>query len=93
MGDHHRQRRVGVARSATRGFFPGVGSTSWPQIAEGGGFCVNVLTASQDELCWRFAKEPTDGTDRFDGIPSHLSSSGMPVLDGTLARSIVRSNR
>ena len=68
------------------GFFPGVGSTSWPQIAEGGGFCVNVLTASQDELCWRFAKEPTDGTDRFDGIPSHLSSSGMPILDGTLAQ-------
>jgi len=68
------------------GFFPGVGSTSWPQIEQGGGFCVNVLTASQDELCWRFAKEPTDGGDRFDGVPSHLNASGMPVLEGTLAQ-------
>ena len=68
------------------GFFPGVGSTTWPQIAEGGGFCVNVLTAAQDELCWRFAKEPTDGKDRFDGLASHMSASGMPVLEGTLAQ-------
>ena len=68
------------------GFFPGVGSTTWPQIAEGGGFCVNVLTATQDELCWRFAKEPTDGKDRFDGLASHMSASGMPVLEGTLAQ-------
>ena len=67
------------------GFFPGVGSTSWPQIAEGGGFCVNVLTASQDELCWRFAKEPADGTSRFDGIVTHDAPNGSPLIDGTVA--------
>ena len=39
------------------GFFPGLNSTSWPAIAESGAFCVNVLAATQGELCWRFAKE------------------------------------
>lgn len=68
------------------GFFPGVGSTSWPQIEQGGGFCVNVLTAAQGELCWRFAKEPVDGGDRFDGLVTGASASGMPVLAGTLAQ-------
>ena len=68
------------------GFFPGVGSRSWPEIEQGGGFCVNVLTSSQDELCWRFAKEPADGADRFAGIETTTSGSGMPVLVGTLAQ-------
>lgn len=68
------------------GFFPGVGSTSWPEIEKGGGFCANVLTRSQEELCWRFAKEPAAGTDRFDGVAHRLSASGMPTIDGSLAQ-------
>ena len=68
------------------GFFPGVTSRSWPEIEQGGSFCVNVLTSAQDELCWRFAKEPTDGADRFDGVVTKPSTSGMPVIAGTLAQ-------
>ena len=68
------------------GFFPGVESETWREIEQGGAFCVNILTADQGELCWRFAKEPVDGADRFDGVATHRSASGMPVIDGALAR-------
>lgn len=67
------------------GFFPGVESATWRDIEQGGAFCVNVLTAEQGDLCWRFAKEPVVGGDRFDGVATHRSASGMPVIDGTLA--------
>ncbi len=68
------------------GFFPGNASRSWSHIAEGKGFCANVLTSEQDELCWRFAREPEGGmAARFDGLDWTKSPSGMPVLAGALA--------
>lgn len=67
-------------------FFPGVNSRSWPLIAQSGSFCVNVLAQSQDELCWRFAKEPVEGAaSRFEDINYTLSPSGAPVLPGVIA--------
>ena len=59
------------------GFFPGLNSRSWAAIRESGRFCVNVLGASQEELCWRFAKE---GDDKFDGVEWTASDGGSPVL-------------
>ncbi|MBJ7426110.1 MAG: flavin reductase family protein, partial [Ilumatobacteraceae bacterium] len=51
------------------GFLPGMQSRSWPAIAESGKFCVNILADGQDELCWKFAKEPADGeTSKFSGV-------------------------
>ncbi len=68
------------------GFFPGQASRSWAHIAQGNGFCANVLTDNQSELCWRFAQEPEGGlATRFDGVKWTKSSSGMPILDGALA--------
>lgn len=68
------------------GFFPGNASRSWAQIAQGNGFCVNVLTDEQAELCWRFAKEPEGGMSaRFDGLDWTTSPLGFPVLAGALA--------
>ena len=68
------------------GFFPGVTSRSWPLIVERGSFCVNVLAQSHDELCWKFAKEPVDGSaSRFDDINYTLSPGGAPVLPGVIA--------
>ena len=64
------------------GFFPGLQSRSWAAIRESGKFCVNVLGAGQDELCWRFAKE---GDDKFAGIDWSLSGSGSPVLSDVIA--------
>ena len=63
------------------GFLPGRSSRSWPLIAESGAFCVNILAAGQDELCWRFAKEPAEGEDgRFAGISWTKAPSGSPIL-------------
>ncbi|MEK7296218.1 MAG: flavin reductase family protein [Actinomycetota bacterium] len=68
------------------GFFQGVNSRSWPLIEQSGFFCVNVLALSQEELCWRFAKEYVDGDpSRFEDIDYTLSPSGAPVLPGVIA--------
>ena len=67
------------------GFFQGTESRTWPMISHSGSFCVNVLAQSQEELCWRFAKEATEGSDRFDEIDYTLSPNGSPVLPRVLA--------
>ena len=67
------------------GFFQGTKSRTWPLIAQSGSFCVNVLARSQEELCWQFAKESTDGGGRFDETEYTLSPNGSPVLSGVLA--------
>ena len=64
------------------GFLPGTNSKTWNAIKGSGVFCVNVLTASQDELCWRFAKEADD---RFAGIEWAPSANGSPALSGAAA--------
>lgn len=67
------------------GFFQGTKSRTWPLISQGGNFCVNVLAQSQEEICWRFAKDATDGANRFSEIEFTLSPNGSPVLPGVLA--------
>lgn len=67
------------------GFLPGKKSRSWPSIAESGSFCVNILAAGQDELCWRFAKESAEGEDsKFTGITWSPSTTGSPILPGVI---------
>lgn len=63
------------------GFFPALNSTSWPDIAPSGRYCVNILHANQADLCWKFAKD-TDG--RFDGIDWTTSPTGQPILPGVI---------
>ena len=72
------------------GFFIGRASRSWALMAARGKFCANVLAASQTELCWRFAKDATAGTDgsdgsRFDGLEVGVSANGSPVLPDVVA--------
>ena len=64
------------------GFFPGLNSKSWPAIAESGFFCVNVLAASQSDLCCRFAKESED---RFNGVDWSNSPNNSPKIAGAVA--------
>jgi flavin reductase (DIM6/NTAB) family NADH-FMN oxidoreductase RutF len=45
-------------------------------------YVVNVLAASQLDLCKRFA---TVKGDRFEGVSHAASDTGMPVIDGALA--------
>ncbi len=64
------------------GFFIGTGSRSWEAIAPSGRFCVNVLAAGQDDVCWRFAKESDD---KFAGVGWTASALGNPAIDGCAA--------
>ena len=64
------------------GFLPGLSSGSWQAIRESGRFCVNVLSASQEDLCWKFAKE---GDDKFAGVAHTDSPLGNPVLQDCIA--------
>lgn len=66
------------------GFFIGNKSRSWPLIAAGGTFCANVLSASQSDLCWRFAKDHPEGS-RFADLHTTTSSNGSPVLPDVIA--------
>jgi flavin reductase (DIM6/NTAB) family NADH-FMN oxidoreductase RutF len=45
-------------------------------------FGINVLTEAQRELSERFARK---GSDRFDGLPWHPGSTGVPLIPGALA--------
>jgi flavin reductase (DIM6/NTAB) family NADH-FMN oxidoreductase RutF len=64
------------------GFFPGLNSRSWSAIRSSGRFCVNVLGAAHEEICWRFAKE---GDDRFAGVPWSAAPGGGPLIEGSIA--------
>ncbi|TCW82009.1 flavin reductase [Burkholderia sp. SRS-46] len=57
-------------------------SASMPVFRGNSHYVVNVLAASQLELCKRFA---TFKGDRFEGIAHAEGNSGMPVLDGAIA--------
>jgi flavin reductase (DIM6/NTAB) family NADH-FMN oxidoreductase RutF len=61
---------------------PAKTSSSWPKIAAASSFCINILSASQQDLCRRFA---VSGGDKFAGVPWHPAPSGAPIVDGALA--------
>lgn len=63
-------------------FCPSSSSTSWPLIRDVGAVCVNVLAASQKDVCARFA---TRGRDKFAGVDWRPGANGAPTLAGTLA--------
>ncbi|MGD9604216.1 MAG: flavin reductase family protein [Gammaproteobacteria bacterium] len=46
-----------------------------------GVFCINVLSAGQQDLSNRFAKK---GQDKFDGVGFERGATGAPMLDGRL---------
>lgn len=57
-------------------------STSFPRIRTATSFCVNVLSAHQEEVCRAFA---TRGGDKFAGVGWSPAPSGAPRLDGVAA--------
>jgi len=64
------------------GFCPARTSSTWPKLRDAGKFCVNVLTADQEEVSRAFAsKDP----DKFGGLGWDHSPLGSPRLAGTLA--------
>jgi flavin reductase (DIM6/NTAB) family NADH-FMN oxidoreductase RutF/DNA-binding IclR family transcriptional regulator len=64
------------------GFFPDRGSSSWPKVAASGRFCINILSAEQEDVCRKLAsKDP----DKFAGIAHRQSPLGSPIIDGVVA--------
>lgn len=64
------------------GFFIARTSTTWPRISPTGGFCANVLSATQEPVCRLFA---TRGADKFAEQGWHPSTGGRPILEGVTA--------
>ncbi|AOY93195.1 flavin reductase [Cupriavidus sp. USMAA2-4] len=57
-------------------------ANSLPMFRDGSHYIINVLSASQLDLCQRFA---TLKGDRFAGVDYRLSETGLPVLANALA--------
>lgn len=66
------------------GFLPAKTSRTWPRIANGGGFAVNVLSADQEAACRQLAGGGADA-ERFSGLAWRTSTRGLPLLDGVVA--------
>lgn len=63
-------------------FMPAKTSSTFPKIQQSGRFCVNVLSADQEDVCRTFARS---GGPKFDGTRYTLSEGGNPILDGAVA--------
>lgn len=61
---------------------PGLSSTSWPEIARSGKFCINVLGDRHGDLAYRFAQS---GTDKFAGVDAEWGLDGRLRLTDCLA--------
>lgn len=54
-------------------------------ISDGGVFALNILSADQEHLSRRFATKELQGAHSFDDLPYRLSTTGCPLLEGSLA--------
>ena len=62
-------------------FFPDRKSSSWAKLRECGRFCVNILSAEQEDVCRKLAsKDP----DKFTGVDHEISAAGIPMLTGAV---------
>jgi flavin reductase (DIM6/NTAB) family NADH-FMN oxidoreductase RutF len=57
---------------------------SYPALAAGKRFAVNILNLEQEAVSRRFATTKIDN--KFEGVPFTLSPLGLPLLDNALAQ-------
>jgi flavin reductase (DIM6/NTAB) family NADH-FMN oxidoreductase RutF len=62
-------------------FLPAKTSTTWPKIEHAGSFCVNILSADQEDVCRTFFGPG----DKFATVETRPAGSGAPVIDGAVA--------
>jgi len=88
---HHGDDRVGLVVGTFTsisldpplvGFFPGIGSSTWPRIASGGRFCANILSSEQAHICKTFTSKSDD---KFADVMHGLSPAGLPLIDDIVA--------
>jgi len=63
-------------------FLPTRGSSRFARIRAAGRFCVNVLSAHQEQVCRTVGRQGSEG---LGGIAWSRSASGLPVIDGAVA--------
>lgn len=63
-------------------FLPDKNSSSFPPIRDAGRFCVNVLSARQENVCRKLAAK---GSEKFAGLSWSGSPEGSPIIDGAVA--------
>jgi flavin reductase (DIM6/NTAB) family NADH-FMN oxidoreductase RutF/DNA-binding IclR family transcriptional regulator len=63
-------------------FYPARSSTSWPKIQSAGSFCVNILSADQEDVCRTFFGSTGD---KFASLGTSPAGSGAPVIEGVVA--------
>lgn len=64
------------------GFLPAKSSSTFPRLRPSGSFCVNVLSAEQQDLCRTFSASHAE---KFAGVGWQSAPSGSPILDGVVA--------
>jgi flavin reductase (DIM6/NTAB) family NADH-FMN oxidoreductase RutF len=64
------------------GFCIATTSTSWPRIRRAERICINVLSASQEDICKQLA---TRGGKKFEGVEWSPSPGGAPAIHGAVA--------
>ena len=62
-------------------FCPQKSSSSWPLIEASGGFCANILSSEQEDVCRVMASKSDD---KFAGVGYRPGASGSPVLADVL---------
>jgi len=62
-------------------FMPATTSRTWPRIAAGGVFSVNICGAHQEDLVGSFFAKDADP---FDGIAWHAGPTGSPIIEGCI---------
>jgi 3-hydroxy-9,10-secoandrosta-1,3,5(10)-triene-9,17-dione monooxygenase reductase component len=62
-------------------FCPAKTSRAWPMMRQAGFFCVNFLSAEQQDISNGMA---TKGVEKFQGVGWKPASTGAPLIDGVL---------
>lgn len=63
-------------------FFPDRKSSSWAKLRDCERFCVNILSADQEDVCRKLASRDPD---KFAGVAHSTSARGNPILAGAVA--------
>ena len=61
------------------------GNTTHAFVSRSGNFAMNILSASQELLARRFAKQIVVSTDPFADIAYHSGATGAPIFDDCIA--------
>jgi flavin reductase (DIM6/NTAB) family NADH-FMN oxidoreductase RutF len=61
------------------------GNTTHDFISRSGSFAMNILSATQELLARRFAKQIVVPTDPFADLAYHSAATGAPILDDCIA--------